>query len=394
MSQDFYQGAHVPGGSMNPSAAQVQPALSEPMLSPQSQGRLLHLAGQLDQMQARLDQLADDVHDTSAQLDALLRTLLTPHGGPAGGEQLAELAAQVEATHERVEQMQGALAAAATQEQIESLVRILAGRELVTELADSVKKLGRTQFKANMLGETREQQIESALSLARELITHREQVHDRRAVDERLRLDELRKTARGELAADLLPALDSIDLALAAGQELVARQQQRLAAARTRYAVAQQGAVAETPSQNERPMGLWDRLRRSLAPETPGTHAPPAALPAALPAAPPPAPPVELDLASELTEAATSWLSGLQLVRERFAALLALEEVQPLPALGQPFDPRLHLAIEAETRGDVPANTVVRVLRQGYRQRQRVLRYAEVVVARPPISNEAEPEPV
>ena len=73
-------------------------------------------------------------------------------------------------------------------------------------------------------------------------------------------------------------------------------------------------------------------------------------------------------------------------MRDRFAALLAQEQIQPLPALGQPFDPRLHLAIEAETRSDAPPNTVVRVLRQGYRQRQRVLRYAEVVVARPPVS--------
>jgi hypothetical protein len=115
-------------------------------------------------------------------------------------------------------------------------------------------------------------------------------------------------------------------------------------------------------------------VAKPTAPETPST---------------PPSPPAELDLAVELVDATSSWLSGLELVRERFAALLAIEGIQSLQALGQPFDPRLHLAIEAEERSDAPPNTVVRVLRQGYRQRQRVLRYAEVVVSRLPVKVEA-----
>ena len=77
-----------------------------------------------------------------------------------------------------------------------------------------------------------------------------------------------------------------------------------------------------------------------------------------------------------------AWLQGLTLVRDRFLAVLTAEGIDAIQALDTPFDPRLHVAIQAETRDDVAPHTVVRVLRQGYRQHQRVLRYAEVVVAR------------
>ena len=75
-----------------------------------------------------------------------------------------------------------------------------------------------------------------------------------------------------------------------------------------------------------------------------------------------------------------AWLQGLEMVRTRFLALLATADIYPIEAEGQPFDPRLHLAMATESRADVPDGTVVAVLRKGYRQRDRVLRYAEVAV--------------
>ena len=71
-------------------------------------------------------------------------------------------------------------------------------------------------------------------------------------------------------------------------------------------------------------------------------------------------------------------------MQDRFKVLLAAEEIEPIDALHQPFEPKLHVALEAEKRTDVAPNTVVRVLRQGYRRQDRILRYAEVVVARQP----------
>lgn len=79
-----------------------------------------------------------------------------------------------------------------------------------------------------------------------------------------------------------------------------------------------------------------------------------------------------------------AWLRNLALVRDRFLTLMAQEGIQPIQALKQPFDPRLHVVVQSEQRDDVPPNTVVREVRRGFRQANRVLRYAEVVVARAP----------
>ncbi len=239
-------------------------------LLPQVQNRLLLLAGQIDQLQTRLDQLTESAQENSAQLDALLAAFLTPASGQGVDVRLVELTVQVEATREQVEQMQEALATVATQEQLSSLERALAGRELLTDVADSVKKLGRTQFKANTLGETREQQIEAALAVARELVTRREQIQERRTAEERLRLDELRSTARGEFAADLLPALDSIERALDAGRTLLTSQRQQVAAARARYAASRTGLGSSAEHQRTgacQPNATASRLLGACAPQ-------------------------------------------------------------------------------------------------------------------------------
>ena len=77
-------------------------------------------------------------------------------------------------------------------------------------------------------------------------------------------------------------------------------------------------------------------------------------------------------------------------MRDRFLALLAQEGITPIQALRQPFDPRLHVIVQSEQRTDLPPNTIVREVRRGFRQNDRVLRYAGVVVAREP--NGASPQ--
>ena len=227
-------------------------------------------------------------------------------------------------------------------------------------------RLGRTQFKSNALGETREQHIERSLSTLQELLTHREQHHTQwQSTGCKNSSRHVRQEARGELAAELLPALDSVDLALASGQALVVRQRQEMAA------WEQQQARATLPPELPPPAtGAWQKLRRKFvghaAPVT-STPRQPCPLPEAVTAMP---------------DVLDAWLQGLTLMRERFLAVLASEGIEAMEALHAPFDPRLHVAVQTEIRDDVAPQTVIRVLRQGYRQQQRVLRYAEVVVAR------------
>jgi len=96
---------------------------------------------------------------------------------------------------------------------------------------------------------------------------------------------------------------------------------------------------------------------------------------------------------SQVTAGSEAWLDGLHLVRERFLSVLATENVEPIRAMGEQFDPRLHVAISTQEREDIPNNEIIGVTRAGYYQDGRVLRYAEVSVARSSVPAPV-PEPV
>ena len=64
---------------------------------------------------------------------------------------------------------------------------------------------------------------------------------------------------------------------------------------------------------------------------------------------------------------------------------LAKHGVEPIAALGQPFDPNFHEAIIQKPDAEQPEGTVVNELGKGYRIRTRVLRPSKVAVSvRPP----------
>lgn len=318
----------------------------------QVQHRLLHVDTQMTHIQAQVERLVAEASATNSQFAVLLRHMTDSHPLQGVHERLVELVEHVESHQEQLGLMVSKLAE-------------VAGKEQLAELTSTVTRLGRTQFKSNALGETKEQHIERSLSTLQELLTHREQHHTQR--DHRLeeQFEEGRREARGELAAELLPALDGVDLALASGQALVVRQRRDIVAWDQQHSSAT--LLQESPPAA---MGIWQKLRRRFTGHTlsvPSTPPEPCPLPEAVTATP------------DVLEA---WLQGLTLVRDRFLAVLASEGIEAIAALHAPFDPRLHVAVQAESRDDVAPHTVIGVLRQGYRQQQRVLRYAEVVVAR------------
>jgi len=76
------------------------------------------------------------------------------------------------------------------------------------------------------------------------------------------------------------------------------------------------------------------------------------------------------------------WARGLWLVLQKLRGALATAGVERIEALGQPFDPRFHEAVDfAETASD-PDGTVIEELQPGFRLHERVLRPAVVKVAR------------
>jgi molecular chaperone GrpE len=77
------------------------------------------------------------------------------------------------------------------------------------------------------------------------------------------------------------------------------------------------------------------------------------------------------------------FVSGLQLVVREFETALERIGVEPVPAVGERFDPSMHDAIAAEESDDVDEDTVVAELVPGYRLHDRLLRPAIVRVVRP-----------
>jgi molecular chaperone GrpE len=75
---------------------------------------------------------------------------------------------------------------------------------------------------------------------------------------------------------------------------------------------------------------------------------------------------------------------GLQAVLEQMEAILARQGAQRIGAAGEPFDPERMEAISVRPDDAVPDRTVLDVARSGYTIGDRVLRPAQVVVARTP----------
>lgn len=73
--------------------------------------------------------------------------------------------------------------------------------------------------------------------------------------------------------------------------------------------------------------------------------------------------------------------AGLDMVQKQMVAILAKHGVEPIPALGQPFDPAYHEAISQQPSAEYPEGTVAAELSKGYRIRDRVLRPARVSVS-------------
>ncbi len=76
-----------------------------------------------------------------------------------------------------------------------------------------------------------------------------------------------------------------------------------------------------------------------------------------------------------------SFQEGIELLLTEVSRTLAKYGVEPIEALGKPFDPNLHQAMQRAETDEAEADTVVEVYQKGYLYRGRLLRPALVVVA-------------
>src|ERR1019366_2034100 len=78
----------------------------------------------------------------------------------------------------------------------------------------------------------------------------------------------------------------------------------------------------------------------------------------------------------------TDFRNGIELIYRQFQDALQKIGVQPILAMGQPFDPRVHEAVEMVDTTEVPDHHVLDELQRGYKYKERLLRPAMVRVAR------------
>ncbi len=88
--------------------------------------------------------------------------------------------------------------------------------------------------------------------------------------------------------------------------------------------------------------------------------------------------------AAEATRELEPLIEGVRMTERQIKAVLARYDIHPIIAIGQPFDPNLHEAIQRVETTDYEDGVVVDEVERGYRMGERVLRPSRVIVAKRP----------
>ena len=81
---------------------------------------------------------------------------------------------------------------------------------------------------------------------------------------------------------------------------------------------------------------------------------------------------------------AADFRSGIELIYKQLQDALAKLGVRPVPAVGEPFDPHYHEAVEMVETDEAADHEVMEELQRGYKLKDRLLRPAMVKVAKNP----------
>jgi len=90
------------------------------------------------------------------------------------------------------------------------------------------------------------------------------------------------------------------------------------------------------------------------------------------------------ELALKSTGTTEQLRQGVELIVKQMEEILRQLQVNPIPTVGEQFDPRIHEALGSVERDDLPDQHVAEEVRRGYKLRERLLRPALVRVARNP----------
>lgn len=86
--------------------------------------------------------------------------------------------------------------------------------------------------------------------------------------------------------------------------------------------------------------------------------------------------------AARKTESYEQLIGGVSAVARKFLGTLSKQGVEPIPAVGEPFNAEVHEAVMLDEDSDEPDETVTAELRKGYTLHDRVIRPSLVKVAK------------
>jgi len=91
----------------------------------------------------------------------------------------------------------------------------------------------------------------------------------------------------------------------------------------------------------------------------------------------------EVDLALDEAKKAknSSLLEGMEMVRKKLWKVISCEGLSPIEAIGKPFDPNIHEAVQEVETCDYPEGMVVQEIKKGYLLNGKVFRPSLVKVA-------------
>jgi len=77
-----------------------------------------------------------------------------------------------------------------------------------------------------------------------------------------------------------------------------------------------------------------------------------------------------------------AWRKGVEYIRAQCAGVLEKHGITAFGAAGEMFDTNLHESVKEDADTDAPEHSIIRVLRKGYRMNGRIIRPAQVIIAK------------
>ncbi len=220
----------------------------------------------------------------------------------------------------------------------------------LAKLGEQLSKLGREQYKSNTLAQALAERVQAALEAFQSVMAHQEAAQQ-----------EAVQKARLDVLKTLLPVLDGLEAGLESGERQIAPLAPQLWGEVEHKAPQSLGEGDDkAPQSGVLSLSKGWREEDGKAPQDWG----------------------EGGQDSQAAAILTAWLDGQRLLRDRLLAILNEAGIQPVPTIGQPFDPYRHVAVSTVEDEALPDGQIVAEERRGYAAGDHVLRYAEVVVVK------------